>query len=168
MSSTFEKNKSLLLFLVLNTIFLSVSGRHDEHEHLHDFHKYHLGFGVAGAHIKSTNGISPGFHIHLLRQLGEEKKWGIGLGYEAIVEENLHNGLNLLANWHPVDFLSVNAGPGIAFGKHDGTNEVLPAFHTEAVFEFNVGNIHIGPMAGFGIDREESHFSVGVHLGFGF
>ena len=73
MSSTFEKNKSLLLFLVLNTIFLSVSGRHDEHEHLHDFHKYHLGFGVAGAHIKSTNGISPGFHIHLLRQLGEEK-----------------------------------------------------------------------------------------------
>jgi hypothetical protein len=65
------------------------------------------------------------------------------------------------------DFLSFNAGPGLVFGSHDGETEILPAFHTEAVFEFNLGGIHIGPMAGFGIDKEESHFSVGVHLGFG-
>jgi hypothetical protein len=170
MSLFFIKNKSLILFIVLNLIFLSVSGQHDEHEHqhLHDFHKYHLGFGVAGAHVLSTNGISPGFHLHLLRQLGDERNWGIGLGYEAIVEENLHNGINLLANWHPVDFLSLNAGPGFTFGNHDEKIEVSPAFHTEVVFEFNVGNIHIGPMAGFGIDKEESHFSLGVHVGFGF
>jgi hypothetical protein len=56
----------------------------------------------------------------------------------------------------------------LVFGKHNGETEIFPAFHTEAAFEFNLGRIHIGPMAGFGIDKEESHFSVGVHVGLGF
>ncbi len=104
--------------------------------------------------------MAPGFHLHFLRQLGEEQKWGLGLGYEAIIDENVHSGINLLANWHPVKFLSFNAGPGLVFGKHDSESEILPAFHTEAVFEFDLNKIHIGPMVGFGIDKEESHFSV--------
>jgi hypothetical protein len=56
----------------------------------------------------------------------------------------------------------------LVFGIHNGETEIFPAFHTEAVFEFNLGGIHIAPMAGFGIDKEESHFSVGVHVGLGF
>ena len=164
--------KISITFLVLFFSFtsLKVSGQEKEegHHHSHDQHKYHVGFGVAGAYLTSEKSLAPGFHLHFLRQIGEEKNWGIGLGYEAIIAENLHSGFNLLANWHPVKFISLNAGPGLTFGKHENTTEVSPAFHTEAVFEFDLNKIHIGPMAGFGIDSEESHFSFGVHLGFGF
>ena len=170
MKSFQVKTISFALSILLTFIAFSVSGQHNEedHHHLHDSHKYHLGFGIAGTYLTGEAGLAPGFHIHFIRQLGEEKHWGIGLGYEAIIEENLHSSLNLLANYHPFDFLSFIAGPGLVFGNHDGETEILPAFHTEAVFEFNLGGIHIGPMLGFGIDREESHFSLGVHVGFGF
>jgi len=153
-----------------NLLILNVSGQEKEvnHTHVHDDHKYHLGFGVAGTYLTGEEGLAPGFHLHFIRQLGEEQHWGVGLGYEAIIEENLHSSINLLANYHPFDFLSFNAGPGLVFGNHDGETEILPAFHTEAVFEFDLNRIHIGPMAGFGIDKEESHFSIGVHVGFGF
>lgn len=168
---SFQSKMRFIVFVFFMSVFvIKVSGQHDDenHDHLHDHHKYHLGFGVAGAYLTGEDGLAPGFHVHFIRQLGEEQHWGIGLGYEAIIEENLHSSLNLLANYHPFDFLSFNAGPGLVFGNHDGETEILPAFHTEAVFEFNLGGIHIGPMAGFGIDREESHFSLGVHVGFGF
>lgn len=141
---------------------------HDHDHHVHDQHKYHLGVGAAGSFLNIGDGMSPGFHIHLLRQMGEHRDWGMGIGFEAIAGENLHSSLNLLFNYHPIRFLSLNAGPGLVFEKHDGSSEILPAFHTEAVFEFDAGRFHIGPMVGFGIDPEDSHFSVGVHVGFGF
>lgn len=158
----------LVVFFNFSSFNVFGQEHNNEHHHLHDQHKYHLGFGIAGAYLTAEQSLAPGFHLHFLRQIGEEKTWGFGLGYEAIIDEHMHNGINLLANWHPFDFLSFNAGPGLTFGKHEGTTEISPAFHTEAVFEFDLNKIHIGPMAGFGIDKEESHFSVGVHVGFGF
>jgi hypothetical protein len=168
---SFQNNiRFFVLIAFITVLVFKVSGQHtdDDHHHLHDSHKYHLGFGIAGTYLTNEAGLAPGFHVHFIRQLGHEKQWGIGLGYEAIIEENIHSSINLLTNWRPFDFLSFNAGPGLVFGSHDGETEILPAFHTEAVFEFNLGGIHIGPMAGFGIDKEESHFSLGVHVGFGF
>jgi len=168
---SFHNKTRFFVFVIFMSVFvIKASGQHKEenHIHLHDHHNYHLGVGVAGTYLTSEEGLAPGFHLHFIRQLGEEQHWGIGLGYEAIIEDNVHSSLNLLANYHPFDFLSFNAGPGLVFAKHDGETEILPAFHTEAVFEFNLGEIHLGPMLGFGIDREESHFSLGVHVGFGF
>lgn len=159
----------LIILLNLTTNVVSAQHQHDDgHKHLHDDHKYHLGFGIAGSYLSIEQAVAPGFHIHFIRQLGTEKKWGVGLGFESIIEENIHSNFNVLGNWHPVDFLSLNAGPGMVFAKHEGETEILPAFHAEAVFEFNVGGIHLGPMLGFGIDSEETHFSLGVHVGFGF
>jgi hypothetical protein len=170
MKSFHIKTRFFVFVIFMNVFVINVSGQHNEekHAHLHDHHNYHLGFGVAGTYLTSEEGLAPGFHVHFIRQLGHEKLWGLGLGYEAIIEENVHSSINLLTNWRPFDFLSFNAGPGLVIGSHDGETEILPAFHTEAVFEFNLGGIHIGPMAGFGIDKEESHFSLGVHVGFGF
>lgn len=51
---------------------------------------------------------------------------------------------------------------------HDGHTAILPVFHTELVTEFNLWGVHIGPMAGFGMDRGDRHFSLGIHLGLGF
>lgn len=141
---------------------------HLQHDHGHDPHNYHIGIGAAATYLTKEGHLAPGFHLHLIRQLGHHRQWGLGLGYEAIADEHFHNGLNLLVNYRPLSFLSLIAGPGLVFGKHDGETEILPAFHTEAVFEFNLRGLHIGPMIGYGLDKEDSHFSLGLHIGIGF
>ena len=167
--------KSLFTWILSCFMFLSigVAGQNHDHEHdddhhLHDVHKYHLGVGVSGAYLTGEQILAPGIDLHLLRQLGEEQNWGLGLGYEVILKENIHNNISLIGNYHAGKYLAINAGPGITFSKHDGQTEVSPALHAEAVLEFDVGRIHIGPVAGFGLDKDESHFSLGVHVGYGF
>lgn len=164
----FVSMKKIYLLAVLLLIFIiPVFGQEtDIHEHEH--HNYHIGIGFAGTHISGEQGIAPGFHLHFLRQVGESRNWGLGLGFETLKKENLHNSVNFLANYHPFQFLSLNAGPGLVFEKHDNKTEISPAFHTEAVLEFDLNEIHIGPMVGFGFDKEDTHFSLGIHVGFGF
>jgi len=170
LKSTLFKTVLFALVAFLNFITINISGQsvdHD-HDHMHDVHKYHLGVGVAAIYLTNEQLLAPGIDLHLLRQLGDKQNWGLGLGYEIVIKENVHNNISLMGNFHPVKFLAINAGPGFTFGKHDGETEFSPALHAEAVFEFDLNKIHIGPVAGFGIDSEESHFSLGVHVGFGF
>ena len=166
--SHFTLNALFLGFLMLLSLFGSGQNHHDHDNHFHaDEHKYHIGFGVAATHITGEPGIAPGIHVHFIRQLGSQNRWGLGLGFEGILDEHSHNGLNLLVNYKPLKQLSINAGPGIIFSEHDGEREISPGFHTEIIYEINLGKLHLGPMAGFGIDKEASHFSVGVHVGIG-
>lgn len=156
-----------LLLLISGIFSFSLYAQH-AHDHRHYPHNYHFGVGVAGAKILSEDLLAPGFHIHFIRQIGHHKQWGIGLGYDAIIDEHWHNGVNLLLNYRPVKFLSLLAGPGLVLGNHEKEFEILPAFHTEAVFEFYIKGLHVGPMVGYGRDKEDSHFSVGFHFGIGF
>ncbi len=150
--------------------------RPDTEEHPHDHghfthedpHAWHLGVGLAAVRISGEAGLTPGYHLHLIRQLGQQHRWGAGLGWEMIPGDHAHHGLNLLLSSRIFHFLTLTAGPGVAISRHEGNRELLPALHTEAQLEFNLRGIHLGPMAGFGFDREESHFSVGLHIGLGF
>jgi hypothetical protein len=158
----------LFSIFLLFSVCVSAQKNHNHEDHVHaDLHKYHIGVGGTATYLKGESGFAPGAHLHFIRQFGHQNRWGLGLGYEAIFDEHKHSGVNLLLNYHLLEHLSVNIGPGILFSEHDGENERKPAFHTEAVYEFNVGKFHIGPMAGFGLDKEETHFSVGVHVGIG-
>lgn len=159
-----------ILMVSLGVILSLTAFTQEDHSHEHstDLHKNHFGIGAAAAYLSTENVFAPGFHLHYIRQFGHEKQWGIGAGYEAILDEHIHNGVNLLLNYRPVHFISLNVGPGVVFGKHESEFEVQPAFHTEAVFEFDILDIHAGPMIGFGIDPEETHFSMGIHVGLGF
>jgi hypothetical protein len=58
-------------------------------------------------------------------------------------------------------------GFGVAATHIVNEGGLIPGIHTEVIYEFNLGKLHIGPMAGFGMYREDSHFSVGVHVGIG-
>ena len=161
----------LFFFMVTSGFTQNSHDDHDDHsvKHTHeDTHRYHIGFGGAGTYIFGEDGLAPGVHFHFIRQLGKDHRWGIGLGYEGIVDGQVHNGMNLLLNYRPISFMTLNAGPGLVVGKHDGEMELSPAFHTEAVFEFNLAGFHVGPMIGYGIDNEHSHISVGLHFGIGF
>jgi hypothetical protein len=158
----------LLLFIAFGFVSYAFADEPRKHDHRHDTHPFHLGFGTAITHIFNEPGIAPGFHLHLIRQFGNELRWGIGLGYEAIADEHLHNGLNLILNLQPVNRFSVNIAPGITLGRHDGKTEILPSGHLEAIYEFDIGKIHLGPMIGYGLDRNDSHVSFGLHIGLGF
>lgn len=140
----------------------------DDHDHVHDLHNWHLGFGSALTKIKGEDKLAPGLHFHLIRQIGHERKFGIGLGYEAIVDKHSHNGLNLIFNVVPFDKLSFNISPGLTFTEHDNNAEIKPSGHLEVIYEIDFRKIHIGPMIGYGFDKEDSHFAAGIHVGFGF
>jgi hypothetical protein len=168
---SFKNNiKSMVYIACLNFLVISVAGQVSEldHDDMHDVHKYHLGVGIAGTYLNGEQLLAPGIDLHILRQLGHKQNWGLGLGYEIVIKENIHNNISLMGNVHPVKYLAINAGPGFTFGKHDGETEFSPALHTEVVFEFDINKIHLGPVAGFGIDKEEWHYSLGVHVGYGF
>ncbi|MHB8095578.1 MAG: hypothetical protein ACYDH0_11625 [Candidatus Aminicenantales bacterium] len=158
----------LLILLYSMPLMAQESHSPASHDHARDPHQYHLGVGLAATHVFAENGLAPGFHLHLIRQLGRQAKWGVGLGYETIADENWHHGLTLLVNYRLLSFISLQAGPGLVVGRHDGKLEILPAFHTELVFEFYFHGLHVGPMMGYGRDKEDSHFSVGAHVDFGF
>ena len=170
MQSFHKKIRLLVIIGFFSSLSFNVASQEDDHDHdhFHDAHKYHLGMGMAGTYLTNEQLLAPGIDLHLMRQLGHKRNWGLGLGYEIVIKENVHNNISLMGNIHPFKFLSLNAGPGFTFGKHDGETEFSPALHAEAVFEIDINKIHIGPVAGFGIDKEESHFSLGVHVGYGF
>lgn len=161
--------RRLLLFSILSVSYFWAYAQ-DSHEHPHnhhDEHLLHIGVGAGVAAFSGEDGLDPSIHLHFLRRLHNESNWSMGVGYEGIKGEEWHNGLNLLVNYRPFHFISFNAGPGIVFEKHDGENEILPAIHAESVIEFTWADLHFGPMIGFGINKEHSHLSFGIHVGFG-
>lgn len=161
--------KRLFLLTILLLPFALAYAQHN-HNHVHDIHdehNYHIGVGAGVATFLGEEGLEPALHLHLLRRLNSESKWSLGIGYEGIKGDEWHNGVNLLVNYRPANFLSFNVGPGVVFEKEENETEFLPAIHAESVFEFNISEIHLGPMLGFGFNKEHTHFSVGIHLGFG-
>lgn len=160
---------AILLTAFFLGVCINVNAQHGHnHSHHHDEHNFHFGVGAGVASFSGEEGLEPSLHVHLLRKLNVESKWSFGVGYEGIKgEEEWHNGLNLLVNYRPFPIISFNAGPGIVFENEGGEIEILPALHAESVIEFTVADLHFGPMIGFGINKEHTHFSLGIHLGFG-
>ncbi|WP_073165836.1 hypothetical protein [Tangfeifania diversioriginum] len=156
-----------IMLLIPCTSALAQHNHSHDYDH-HDEHKFHIGVGAGAASFSGESGLEPALHLHLLRKLNAESNWSLGIGYEGIIGEEWHNGVNFLVNYRPFHFLSFNAGPGIVFEKEQNETEVLPAFHAESVFEFTISGIHLGPMLGVGFNKEHTHFSAGIHLGFGF
>ncbi|MGM0619778.1 MAG: hypothetical protein ACQETJ_01935 [Bacteroidota bacterium] len=167
---TFIRQIILLTILLVSCIPVVAQHNHSQsHNRIqHDEHKIHIGVGAGIASFVGEEGLEPALHLHLLRRLNAESKWSMGIGYEGIKGEEWHNGVNLLVNYRPAHFLSFNVGPGVVFEKEENETEVLPAFHAESVFEFTISGIHLGPMLGFGFNKEHTHFSAGIHLGLGF
>ena len=63
--------------------------------------------------------------------------------------------------------------PGITFEKHieaDGKVEIEKNLgaHLESAYEWEFGNIHLGPVLEFAYDQKDIHISLGLHVGYGF
>ena len=163
-------NKILFLILLSFIYVFAVAQTHDEqheHEHEHEHsHVHELGFSVAPAMFLSEDEISMAVHLHYVYNF-TDTKFGLGLGYERIFDEHKHNFIGVELVYRPLHALTLDLSPGIAFeGEHK--DEVDFALHFEIVYEFEFGAFHIGPMTEIAYHPEDWHFSLGVHVGFGF
>lgn len=160
--------------MVLSVLLLFLSGQlkaqetktgsteHGNHEH----HQNEIGIANAPVYFVKEKTISYGLHLHYIRKLGESK-FGLGAGYERIFDTHEHNTFGLVGCYSPVDKLSLTLSPGITL-ENVRPCEVNFALHFETVYEFEIKNIHLGPVFEFAYDPEDYHISLGLHIGYGF
>jgi hypothetical protein len=153
-----------LLAIVFGII--SISAYSQEENHDHDHHNYELGVANSLVYFAGEKEFAYGLHIHLVRNI-KHSKFGVGLAYERIFDDHKHNTIGVVGSYNPLKSWYINIAPGITF--EDSEPSVLKfAFHAETLYDFNIGKFHIGPLLEFAVDSEDYHFSLGLHIGFGF
>lgn len=152
----------LLLSLMVNT-GLSAQKKNDE-RHLH--HRNEMAVSNAPVYFLNENELAYGLHFHYIHTLGESH-FGLGVGYERIFDEHGHHTIGLVGSYRPFEALVFNLAPGLTF-EHHNPDQLNFAMHAEAAWEIEVGNFHLGPGVEVAYDPEDIHFSLGLHLGYGF
>lgn len=136
-------------------------------------HEHHLNFpyevGVSNGIVYSFSEeeFAYGLHAHAIKNFGISKKVGVGIGYEAIFGDHKHDAFSILLHYMLTDHFSVNLAPGLIFLESQ-PNQSRFALHTEALYEFEIGAFHIGPLIGVSINSEDYHASLGLHMALGF
>jgi len=143
------------------------TANHKDHKsHKHDHHKNEIGIANAPVFFVKEKTFSYGLHLHYIRNI-KETKFGFGAGFERIFDEHGHNTFGLVACYRPVDKLSLILSPGITLEDMNPTEPNF-ALHVETAYEFEINNIHLGPVFEFAYDPEDFHISFGLHIGYGF
>lgn len=142
----------------------SQEGEHGFRDH-HQHHGSELGVAVSPAYFIKEKDLSVGIHVHYVYNI-PHTKFGIGLGYERIIDIHQHNTFGIVASVRPIDKWSINVAPGLTFEK-DEPNPLF-AIHFETAYEWEYHNFHIGPAFEFAYDPEDMHISLGLHFGYGF
>ncbi len=159
--------KYILLFIILFISFISFGQTETELDLLEDHIDHHNHFGVATGpvYILNESEFAPGVHLHYMRLLeAGNAHFGIGLGVEAIFDEHRHYATSLNLSYLPIHALTLTVAPGIQFApdSEDFTT------HFEAVYEFEIGKVHLGPVLEYAWAPNDAHAMLGLHIGFGF
>lgn len=153
-----------LTFIFLLFSSIAIFAQHHDHDH----HLNHLGIGTGITSFISEDHSALGYHIHYMRRFNDHSPLSLGLGYEGIAGDHPHHSISALIGYSPFEGLSIKVGPGLTFVDEDGHNESSLSGHLELMYEFELGDFHLGPMIGYGNDGDESHATIGVHVGLGF
>lgn len=149
------------------------TGKHDH------FHTNELGVSFAPVYFTSSKTTAFGLHGHYVRRFGESR-FGGGLGVEYIFNEAKHQTYSAVFQYSPTYQLHLVVAPGVALeseveeaGHVDGEEEhehhgATFALHLEAVYEFSLGPIDLGPSIEFAYDPHDIHLSAGLHVAFPF
>ena len=162
--------KLKLLLTYLTAIFsLNSFAQSPEHSDAdsgsHEHHKNEIGISNAPVYFIKEKVFAYGLHVHYVHNIAESK-FGIGLGYERIFDEHKHNTIGLEATYRPIEKLSFDLSPGVAF--EDNNSKKYFALHFETSYEFEMKDFHLGPAIEFAYEPEDLHISVGIHIGYGF
>ena len=154
---------SFLLFTAMLYATAVKAGDHDEHHHGHGSGSIEIGLSNSLVYIPDNRTIAYGLHVHAIYTFGETPI-GLGLGYELIAGEHLHQTVGPMFCYRPTDPLNLCLSPGVII---EGT-EIAWSAHFEATYEMELYGVHIGPTLGFAITAEGTHISPGLHTGLEF
>lgn len=160
-----RKIKLYALLLIVSGIF-STSVYSQEINHNHDHHKHEFGVANSMVFLAKEKEIAYGLHLHLVRNI-EHSKFGFGIAYERIFDEHKHNTIGIVGSYNPFKLLHISLTPGVSFNDNE-SSDLKFAFHAETSYDFNLGNLHLGPMLEVAFAPDDYHISLGLHIGFGF
>lgn len=135
-----------------------------EAAHGHEDGDYGLEIAVSPALVwfPSTDAPAFGLHGHTILSI-EDTGVGLGIGYEKIFGENEHSTIGLAAQYHVTDRFTLGVAPGVTFEAGDwGTP--IPTLHIETNYTFDFDGFHLGPAFEWGVDPDDSHIQLGLHV----
>lgn len=155
----------LLIFIYLLTIYSAKAQKTDAHDH-HEHQRHEVSVGAFPVFFLNESETAYGMHFHYVYNIPATRA-GIGLGFEKIFDEHQHNTLGINLSYRPFEKLNIGLTPGFTFEGSE-INSGVPSLHLETAWEFAIGALHLGPVVGFGVDKNEMHMGVGIHFGMGF
>ena len=142
-----------------------------EKGHIHHDHANEIGMAAAYAYMEPEGESAFGLHLHLMRRLQGEsfkKYFGLGAGFETIFADHMHYNVMGSIAVYPYRDLVVVLSPGILFVEHNDELKERYSTHLEAVYGFLFGGCEIGPVIGIAQSGDDTHYTIGIHLGKGF
>lgn len=158
---------SLLVILIVLASLAYSQENDNKHTDMHHHPKLELGISGGVVYNFTEKEAAPGIHIHFIKTLSKSDKLGVGFGYEAIFDDHRHNAASFIISYRPVDQFSLNFSPGIAWLSTEN-DSAKPSIHLEALYEWEFGNFHLGPLVGIAFNSEDLHASAGLHMAIGF
>ena len=156
----------ILYIMALVVLTNTLSAQAPDDHSAPDNHKNEVGIANAPVYILKEKEFAYGLHGHYVRNISQSR-FGIGVGYERIFDEHKHSSAGLILSYDPIEHLAISLSPGITFQGSD-VSEMHFGLHLEALYEFEIGFFHIGPVVEFAYAPEDYHLSLGVHIGIGF
>lgn len=139
---------------------------HENHHHLNE-----IGISLGIVWMQPEAETAPGLHIHYMRRIGDEgiaRYIGIGLGFEVIFSDHRHYNIMGTLGIFPWKELVITLSPGLLIAKEELETHRQFSFHVEIMWEFEVSGWGMGPALGFAVSGENTHFTLGIHIGKGF
>ena len=139
---------------------------HQAHGHTHN---NGIGAAIGVVAIPQENKTALGIHLHYTRGVGQENRYGIGTSLGIIIlEDHQHYTISLATHCRIYKGFTIGYSPGLLILKHDSKKDFHFAQHFELVYEFELGNLHLGPIVEIGYANRIAHYMTGIHVGIGF
>ncbi|MBC8311051.1 MAG: hypothetical protein H8E72_01990 [Candidatus Marinimicrobia bacterium] len=134
------------------------------HKHLHD-HNKEIGIAIGVVPDHESSGGNLGIHLHYVKGLGHDNRYGIGLSLETIIDEHKHNSISIIRTYHFDKGFTIAYAPGLLFVERDAEDDIEFTQHFEFYYEFELNHFHIGPQFDIGFEVGEIHYMFGLHFG---
>ncbi len=164
------KKSTLFIFIFILISFGLFAQEHDHDAHSHGDSKFEFGFSSGFAKLIDEDVIAPSAHLHLLRKIGSKgilERISFGPGFEYIFSEHTHYSIVGTFSLNPFHAIKLDISPGVLITEHEDDKEQQFVTHVELTYEFHYHNFGFGPVIGYGLAKEDNHFMLGIHLGFG-
>lgn len=139
-----------------------------EIHHEHEEHNQHIGFLIGPVYNLHEKSLSPGIGIEYERVLPFwDHLVGIGVGAEAILDEQKHYVVFISFPLHITRELTFKFAPGAMFIEKEEWESRF-AFHFGLSYEFELDRIFLAPALELGIAGDDIHLMLGLHFGWGF